>query len=98
MSRDYKNKRIVIYPAYIDSSLSRKEGRKIPKSIAVHNPRVEEIVRAAEELGLNPSIEDSRYPKFWWKYKVRIVIDKVDSKQRILKMIAEKINELRKVR
>jgi len=98
LSRDYKNKRVVIYPAYIDSSLSRKEGRRIPKSIAVHNPRVEEIVRAAEELGLNPVIEDSRYPKFWWKYKVRVIVDKVDSKQRILRMIAEKINEFRRAR
>lgn len=96
MSKDYKNKRIVIYPAYIDSSLSRKEGRRVPKSIAVYNPRIEEIIKAAEELGLNPIVEDSMYPKLWWKYKARIVVDKVCSKQRILKMIAEKIKELRR--
>ena len=95
MSRDYRGKRIVIYPAYLDSSLSRKEGRRVPRSLAVHNPRIEEIVKAAEELGLNPIVEDSKYPRLWWRYKVRIVVDKVDSKQKILKMIAEKIKELR---
>jgi len=96
LSRDYRGRKIVIYPAYLDSSLSRKEGRRIPRSIAVHNPRPEEIIRAAEELGLNPIIEDSRYPRLWWRYRVRIVVDKVGSKQKILRMIARKILELRK--
>lgn len=95
LSRDYKGKKIVIYPQYIDSTKSRSEGRRIPKHIAVSKPRIEEIIEAAEELGLNPEYEDSAYPREWW-IKGRVAVDKVGSKINTLKLIAQKIKELRK--
>ena len=95
MSREYKGKRIVVYPQYIDSRKSRNKGRRIPLSYAVPSPRVEEIVRAAEKLGLNPVIEESKYPSEWWTSEERVVVDKKNSKLKTLKLIAEKINEMR---
>lgn len=95
MSREYKGKRIVVYPQYIDSRKSRNEGRRIPLSYAVPSPRVEEIVRAAEKLGLNPVIEESKYPREWWTSEERVIVDKKNSKLKTLKLIAEKINEMR---
>ncbi len=95
MSREYKEKRIVIYPQYIDSRKSRSEGRKIPLSYAVPSPKVEEIVRAAEKLGLNPIVEESKYPREWWASEERVIVDKKDSKLKTLKLIAEKIREMR---
>ena len=95
LSREYRGKKIVVYPAYIDSCLSWREGRRVPKSIAVRNPSVEEIVKAANELGLNPIVEEARYPRVWWKHRYRVVVDKKASKQEILRMIARKIMELR---
>lgn len=95
MSREYKGKRIVVYPQYIDSRKSRNKGRRIPLSYAVPSPRVEEIVRAAEKLGLNPVIEESKYPREWWTSEERVVVDKKNSKLKTLKLIAEKINEMR---
>ncbi|MGB9828209.1 MAG: signal recognition particle subunit SRP19/SEC65 family protein, partial [Thermosphaera sp.] len=35
MSREYRGRKTVLYPAYIDSTLSRSEGRRIPSSSAV---------------------------------------------------------------
>ncbi len=98
MSREYRGKKIVIYPSYIDSLLSRKMGRRVSREIAVRNPTLEEIVKAAEELRLNPFVEEARYPRIWWKYKYRIVVDKVASKQKILELIAKKIGEIRRKR
>ncbi len=95
MSRDYRGKKIVIYPAYIDSTLSRKEGRRVPRELAVPNPRVEEIVEACEKLGLNPSVEEARYPRVWWKFNYRVIVDKKMCKQKVLKEIAYKIREMR---
>lgn len=85
----------MIYPQYIDSSIPRSRGRRIPRNIAIPKPRIEEIIEAAEELGLNPKYEESAYPKHWW-IKGRIVVDKVGSKLNTLKLIAQKIKDLRK--
>ncbi len=96
MSRDYKGKRIVVYPEYLDLRRSRSEGRRVRRDKAVPNPKIEEIMRAAEELGLNPTYEEASYPRNWWEHRGRVIVDKKDSKQSILRRIAEKIREYRR--
>jgi len=49
----------VIWPAYVDKSNSRSDGRVIPRKISVTSPELKEIVQAAKELGLNPVCDDS---------------------------------------
>ncbi|MEM1731632.1 MAG: signal recognition particle subunit SRP19/SEC65 family protein [Desulfurococcaceae archaeon] len=95
MSRDYKNKRIVVYPSYIDSKRSRREGRKIPLKYAVPNPSIDEITQACKSLSLNPEIEQKKYPRNPDE-KIRIVIDKKYSKIKTLIMISRKISETRR--
>jgi len=99
LSRELKGKKTVIYPQYLDSAKTRSEGRRVPLNIAVSNPLIEEIYAAAEALGLNPEIEEEkRYPKLWWEQPGRVIVDKVGSKLKTLKLVASKINELRKHR
>ncbi len=95
MSRDYRGKKIVVYPNYIDSRKTRRMGRRISLQDSIPNPRIEEIVNAAEILGLNPIVEDSRYPREWWSYDKRVVIDKKNNKQSLLRIIAKTIKEIR---
>ncbi len=95
MSKEYRGKRVVLWPANIDSTASRSEGRKIPLRDAVRKPRADEIVEAAQRLGLNPVIEKARYPRKWWEQTTRIVVDKAGSKLETLKMIAREIRKLR---
>ncbi|MET1159777.1 MAG: signal recognition particle protein Srp19 [Thermoprotei archaeon] len=95
MSRDYKGERIVVYPQYLDAKKTRREGRRLSRDIAIPHPKVEEIVKAAEMLGLDPIVEESKYPREWWETSKRIVVKKVDSKLNTLKLIAQKIRELR---
>lgn len=85
----------MIYPQYIDSTIPRSRGRRIPRNLAVSKPKIEEIIKAANELGLNPQYEESAYPKYWWM-KGRVIVDKVGSKLNTLKIIAKKIKDLRK--
>ncbi len=98
MSREYRGKRIVVWPIYLDASASRGEGRKIPLRDAVRRPRVEEIVEAAERLGLNPEVEEARYPRQWWEQRKRVIVDKVGSKLKTLKLLAAEIKKLREER
>ena len=98
MSRRYRGRRVVLWPVNIDATASRGEGRKIPLRYAVRKPRVEEIVEAARELGLNPEVEEARYPRRWWEQRQRIVVDKLGSKLKTLIAIAEADNRLRERR
>lgn len=97
-SRDYIDVRIVLWPVYIDSTKSRGKGRKISKHHAVPRPRVEEIVEAAEILGLRPIIEDKKYPRLWWEQEKRIIVLKKYPRQELLRKIAEKVKEIREAR
>jgi len=96
LSREYRGRKIVIYPQYIDSNKSRSMGRRLSLKESIPNPRIEEIVKAAEQLGLNPIVEESRYPKEWWSSSYRVVVDKHGSKLNTLRLIARKIRESRR--
>ena len=95
-SRDYKGRRVVLWPVNIDANAPVSKGRKIPRSKAVPSPSVREIVQAAEELGLNPAVEEKGYPRSWWDQRVRVVVDKIGSKRKTLEAIAGAIRERRK--
>jgi len=94
-SREYKGKRVVIWPVYIDSRRTRGEGRKLPINQCVKAPKPEEIFKAAERAKLRPEIENKKYPKLWWEEKTRITVDKVESKLKTLRLIAKELLKLR---
>ena len=96
MRKEYKGKRIIIWPSYIDSACSRGKGRKIPLKEAVKSPKIDEIVKAAKILGLNPLISEKRYPKSWFRDTKCVVVNKVKSKLYTLILISRKIKELRR--
>ncbi len=84
-----KDGKYVIWPAYFDRNLSRDEGRKVPLKLAVENPSVEKIAKAAVALRLNPVIEeDARYPSKHWENKGRVLVNKKKKKNIVLKEIA----------
>ena len=92
MQRENKGKRVILYPHYFDSRLSRSKGRRIPKKLAVRDPKANEILDAARSLGLEAYVEDARYPRAWWRLPGRIVVEKKgESKQSLINKIAEEL-------
>jgi len=84
----------VIWPLYFDASLSRREGRRVPKKLAVEKPSIDDILRASRELGLNPIPEkDARHPSRYWEKMGRVLVDKKGSKTILIKKIAKLLNE-----
>lgn len=82
----------VVWPIYFDKSASRLEGRKVSKKHAVEKPSVENIAKAAKSLGLNPVLEKNcSYPSRHWKKDGRVLIDKKDSKSKLLVKIANRL-------
>jgi len=79
----------ILWPIYFDISKTRKEGRKVPKALAIENPSLQMISEAATKLNLNPIEErDSRYPRFWWDKSGKILVDKKDRKYNLILGIA----------
>jgi signal recognition particle subunit SRP19 len=80
----------------MDAHKTRNEGRILAKKDSIGAPGIDEIMRAAKELGLNPTCEDEKmYPKSWWEYKGRVLIDLDDSKRDAMRQIARRIKSMR---
>jgi signal recognition particle subunit SRP19 len=82
----------VVWPIYFDKSASRLAGRKVSKKQAIEKPNVEAISKAAKSLGLNPILEKNcAHPSRHWKKEGRVLIDKKDSKSKLLTKIANRL-------
>ena len=81
----------ILWPVYFDKRRSRGDGRRVAKDIAVPNASIEEIMKAAKKIGLNPQKEDKAYPGRWWKKEGRVIVDKIGKKTKILRDIATEI-------
>ena len=87
-----KQDKAIIWPAYFDLARTRKEGRRIPKSLAVQSPKVVEIKEAVEKLGLRHEIAmESGYPKTPWVKTGMMMVEKTGSKEQIIRKIAKQL-------
>ena len=79
----------VVWPIYFDKSISRLNGRKIARKHAVEKPNSENI---AKSLGLHPILEkNAAHPARRWKKEGRVLIEKKDSKNKLLVQIANRL-------
>jgi signal recognition particle subunit SRP19 len=88
--------KLVIWPAYIDKTKSRKDGRIVSRKTSVESPTIKEINKAAAKLGMNPEVEaDKAYPRSWWEDKGRVLIDNTAPKTHHCRRICSTIKEMR---
>ncbi|MFP4632281.1 MAG: signal recognition particle subunit SRP19/SEC65 family protein [Halobacteriales archaeon] len=86
----------VIWPAYIDSTKTRSEGRRVPVDAAVESPTAEEIARAVKQVGYEPTYEpDKRYPRSWWEDTGRVTVEADDSKDDVLRAVTAYVDAMR---
>ena len=91
-----KQQKTVLWPSYLDSSKTRKEGRKVPKSNGVPNPSIAELQRAAEKLGMKPELEaDAAYPSSSRVKTGKILVQKKGTKTQTVMRIAKEIVAIR---
>ncbi|MBX5327713.1 MAG: signal recognition particle subunit SRP19/SEC65 family protein [Candidatus Bathyarchaeia archaeon] len=91
-----KQERFIIWPAYFDQSRTRSEGRKISKNIALPAPKLEELQKVAERLGLSPEIvAEASHPAAHWLKTGAIMVSKKGSKLQILRKMAKELAVLR---
>ena len=88
----------IIWPVYFDSTRTRNEGRRVNKNVAVKNPKITDLVQAAESMGyeikINPKV---LYPRFWHLGNNGNLLIKIEgSKTDVIKKIAGKLKKLEK--
>jgi signal recognition particle subunit SRP19 len=91
-----KQDKAIIWPAYFDLTKTRKEGRRVPKSLAVQHPKIVEVKMAVEKLGLEYEFSsESGYPKTPWLKAGRIMVEKKGSKGQVIANIAKQLSKMR---
>jgi len=86
----------IIWPAYFDQTKTRKNGRRVSKSLAVQSPKIDEIKIAVERLGLKHKFApEAGYPKTPWLKTGLIMVEKKGSKEQVVIQIAEQLLKLR---
>ena len=90
----------VIWPANINSLKTVANGRKISKGYCIKSPKLNEISRAAEQLGLKfEIINESARSDSWWETTGNLIVEKQGrSKRNLLIKLAEQIKKNRAVK
>lgn len=87
---------LILWPHYFDASLSRNQGRRVPKSLAVQNPKVEEIATAARDLGYFAEMDrDKAHPSTPWISEGRVLVAKAAPKSSVIQKIASTMKDQR---
>jgi len=87
----------VIWPAYLDAGLSRAEGRRVSKELAVEGPTVDEIAQAVQQVGYDAVVERGKtYPREY-EPRGRVLVKDADdaSKSDLLGATAAYLGALR---
>lgn len=91
-----RSDRLVIFPVYLDSSKTISDGRRIPKSEGVQDPRLNEIADACAHLGLDCTVEaNASHPREPTARRGLVRVGGDGSKSALLKKIALAIRQSR---
>jgi signal recognition particle subunit SRP19 len=82
----------IIWPVYFDSTKTRNEGRRVPKTLATPSPRASEVKEAADKLRVKSElVTDAIYPKTPWANTGMVLAHKKEPKEKIIRKIAEEM-------
>jgi signal recognition particle subunit SRP19 len=79
----------ILYPCYFDVSLTRNEGRRVPRSRTIKDPSLTEIEKALKRYHLRFRSEPKSHPAYWWKREGRTVVTWGEGKQKLISMVAD---------
>jgi signal recognition particle subunit SRP19 len=86
----------IIWPIYFDTNRTRKEGRRVPKNIAVQSPRIDELKQAVDKLGLKNEINiEAHFPRTHWAKSGMLLVEKKEAKQAIIQKIAKQLVKIK---
>ena len=86
----------IIWPIYFDAARTRKDGRRVAKSLAVNSPRIAEIKEATDKIGLKNDLKiEAHFPKNPWAKTGMLLVEKKESKEKIIQKIAKQLVKIK---
>lgn len=87
---------LILWPAYLDLSKKRSDGRRVAVKLSVENPTTAEILEVCKQLSLKAEAkEGKRYPRTWWDDANPVIIETAGTKSKLIAHIAAKVQEQR---
>ena len=87
--------KILVWPANLDSTKTRLEGRKIPKGQSVQAPRVDELAEVARRLSIQAEVTPQKSrPRIWWERTGYITVPKTPRTE-LLRSLASEVRKIR---
>lgn len=87
-----ENERI-LYPCYFRRGLTRRQGRRIHRAMALEHPKKADISDAVRRMGLEMRVEESHHPGHWMEREGRIVVEWPGSKEELIRAVARKMKK-----
>ena len=88
----------IIWPIYFDTTKTRREGRRVSKSLGVQSPKIDEIKLAVDRLGLRNEVKtEAHFPKVPWAKTGMLLVEKKESKEMIIQKIAKQLVKIKSV-
>lgn len=88
-------KRIIVWQSYLDPSISRKYGRRVPKSLLPSRVTIEDILKACIEIGVECKVIDKKYPRTWYLGHKAVEVNYEGSKSKLLRELAKTLQRIR---
>ena len=79
----------ILYPCYFDAALERSSGRRVPRTLAVKGPTLQDLERALKRERLTFRAEEKNHPAHWPKREGRLIVAWEGSKEALLRRVAK---------
>ena len=63
----------ILYPCYFNASLTREEGRRVPRTLGAKGPVAGDIEQALKRLGIACQTEERHHPAHWARHEGRVI-------------------------
>ena len=88
--------KMIIWPSSLDSTKTRRSGRKLPKGQSVQSPRLEELNEAAKVLSIDHEIVAGKSrPISWWEKGGYLIVPKSTPKSAVIHSLASEVRRVR---
>ena len=81
----------ILYPCYFDATLERTTGRRVPRTLAVKGPTLQDLERALKRERLVFRAEEKHHPAHWPKREGRVIVTWEGPKEALLKRVAKSL-------
>jgi len=83
----------ILYPCYFNAGNSRRDGRRVPRSLAAKGAVLMDIERSLRRIGVKYRVEEHNHPAHWERHEGRVVAEWTDKKELLIKKVAQKMDK-----